>query len=439
MLTTELICITATYLFVSFFPKKNLIKYIITGIGGIQSILALLQYFYILESSNAFFSVTGFFGNPGQMGCFQTACLIICWQLLLTCNKTRQKVFLTLCLIFIAASILLSDSRSAILSSFVGIAALYHKSIEKLYKTHRWIILPTTIGVFFVAFLMYCYRSESVIARLFIWKISLNMFLTSPILGIGHNGFIKEYMLYQSEYFLQHPNSNYISVADNVMYPYNEALHILVEYGILGFILTLSTIIAILKKAPDDKAGAPFIALLFFSMFSYPTYKLGLLILYPICAGFAAKEPAINKKVSYHHICIISAIISIASCWNIYHENVIESHYKFDKFDGEISEKNISIIRPTCENWCLIGDYYVTQRKYPIAEQYYKIAANMIPSRLTPKYSLWKLYLLQDKTEDAHAIAQRIMEQRTKIENTTSLKIRSEIREWLSNFEKSSS
>ncbi len=52
----------------------------------------------------------------------------------------------------------------------------------------------------------------------------------------------------------------------------------------------------------------------------------------------------------------------------------------------------------------------------------------MIPTRLTPHYKLWKLYILQGDTIHAIRKAQYILQQNLKIENSFTLKAKTEIK-----------
>jgi Lipid A core - O-antigen ligase and related enzymes len=62
------------------------------------------------------------------------------------------------------------------------------------------------------------------------------MITDKPLFGHGIGGFQREYMLYQAEYFKNHPDSNYAMLADIVKHPFNEFL-LLVEQGLVGGLL----------------------------------------------------------------------------------------------------------------------------------------------------------------------------------------------------------
>lgn len=83
---------------------------------------------------------------------------------------------------------------------------------------------------------------------------------------------------------------------------------------------------------------------------------------------------------------------------------------------------------PSCENWCDIGNFYYRTGNMELAEKYFCQATDMIPTRLLPKYYLWKLLNEQNREDEAVKMAKIIMEQPIKVENTTTLRIRQEVK-----------
>ena len=53
-----------------------------------------------------------------------------------------------------------------------------------------------------------------------------------PIIGHGHRGFEREYMLRQADFFREHPDSEYAVLADEIRHPLNEFLYVWVNYGV---------------------------------------------------------------------------------------------------------------------------------------------------------------------------------------------------------------
>jgi hypothetical protein len=85
---------------------------------------------------------------------------------------------------------------------------------------------------------------------------------------------------------------------------------------------------------------------------------------------------------------------------------------------------------PTCETYCEVGNALTECGEYGRAEHYYRTAAAMIPTRLTPNYLLWKLYLVSGDTVRAAETARRLLAQPLKIENTFTIKAKAEVRKY---------
>lgn len=85
------------------------------------------------------------------------------------------------------------------------------------------------------------------------------------------------------------------------------------------------------------------------------------------------------------------------------------------------------LICPCVKIYCDFGTIYQQQGKYLQAKEYYTVASNMIPSRVIPKYKLYKLYLQEKDFINAKKIANQILNTPVKVESTIFLKIKAEI------------
>ncbi|GHT80081.1 hypothetical protein AGMMS50262_24160 [Bacteroidia bacterium] len=89
-------------------------------------------------------------------------------------------------------------------------------------------------GILFSAKIYYL-KKDSADGRLLVWTVCLTMIKEKPLTGWGVNGFQKNYLLKQGEYFKNHPNSPWADLADDTTSPFNEFLKVGVEYGIIGY------------------------------------------------------------------------------------------------------------------------------------------------------------------------------------------------------------
>ncbi len=430
MFFLKLTFLLVIYLFVRLLPGKKWMLCALVSVGIVQSVVAVLQQCSLVESNHPFFEVTGFFGNPGQMGGFQAVAFVAAWLLLKGLRKQAFRVVAFLSMLVIAYSLVLADSRAALLAAVCGVCVIYWHAIVAFFRRKKWLVVPAVATCACVALAFYLYRSGSADARLLVWRVSAGMVADCPWLGHGPGGFVREYMLYQADYFAEHPDSVFAMVADNAAYPYNEALHVLIEYGAVGLVIVVAIFAVIFRTARNGSSLAPIVALLVFSMFSYPGYKLGLFVLFPITAGIAGKDMKLPVRNMMVPLVILSLSIFFL-CYMIVKKQIAERPFILDCYPYAVTEDVIPFLRPTCENWCLIGDYYIECGMYEEAEYYYSTASNMIPSRMLPFYSLWKLYLAHGLEDAAAVVARRIVEQSVKVENTYTLRCRTEVRRWL--------
>ena len=438
--------------------------------GTLQSIIVFLQKFGYIRSNHSFFDITGSFGNPGSLGCFLALALVASLCLFFfNKNSILKCVFYLLSSVLILFALVLADSRTSMLAVIVGLLIFFLHDIRK-YCQKKSVLIVMLVIVFLggVVILLYNYRVDSANARLLIWKISLQMICDKPICGHGLGSFNEEYMLYQASFFETRPDSHYSIIADNVAYPYNELIHIGVEQGIIGMLFIL-LLIVLFFKSPANSSNRIFKSLLasflIVSQFSYPANVFPLIILVPlICASIESVHVIKIKCFS----CLIQIILLVLMNISILQglkfkdysdelklsvreENCMSNYLKMN-FEGLKNEliflnkinmwlsKNQHydliieyeyVLLPSCETYCEIGNAYASKSDFDKAEYYYKIASNMVPSRIIHSYLLWKMYLKQRDNEKANFIAQKIVNQNIKICNTLVLRIKEEVREYL--------
>lgn len=445
------------------FNTKSFILYAILSIGLLQALVAFGQQLSYIKSNHFLFDITGLLSNPGEFGGYQAITLVITATLAKECTDKRYKLILFLVLLIIGYSVIISDSRASWLASLFGMAALFYQPIINIvgrYKTR--IILPMIVIAVILVIAIFKYRSGSANSRILIWRVSANMICDAPLWGHGLASFNKYYMLYQAEFFKENSNSPFTKVADNVAYPYNEFLHIWIELGAVGLFLFIVASAMILYQA-ENKIRSPIIALLFFSMFSYPASTNALLMFFPLLAGIALSQ----KQCKYGNS--IGACLIVFVSWlciteqqyikelnhnlqkallvtdkqsELYIENNTYHIVEYPQLNtlyslvlakqsSIVDYRKINLIFPTCENWCDIGNIYEKMDSFDIAEKYYKIASFMVPTRFTPKYLLFKMYRTENRTNEAVKIAEEILRMPLKVENTYTLRHKAEINAFL--------
>lgn len=468
------------YILVRCFENKNLILLVLVLSGIGESIIAICQKLGWLESQHTKFDVTGHLGNPGPLGGYLSICLIICFYFLWKAWQSKRQWSITITLVscvIIMIGVVLSDSRAAVLGLLLG--GFYFFFIYNIVIIKRHWFKFVCIGCFIFsvcAILIYQYRPLSANARLLIWRVSTEMLVDKPLIGHGIGSFSWRYMLYQARYFEEKKEISEIMVAENVAYPYNELLHLAIEIGIIGLLFACLIIAVIYYHSSLDifqlfiKTG--FTVWLIFSTFSYSTEILPLLFLLPLLLGCIGSKQLFTYTIHLGVKCVI-IVLCLAICVSavriglIYHDfsaklamlpteenkNVVslidkyhpmlKNNIKFNIIYSKWLTKQtlhsrqrmdqIEAIIPTCENYCLLGDYYREMKRFAEAEESYIVASNMIPTRLRPNYKLWSLYLQIGSTVKAVTVARHIQQQPLKVENSFTINAKSEVKRYLKN------
>ncbi len=149
----------------------------------------------------------------------------------------------------------------------------------------------------------YTLKKDSADSRFVIWKICSQVTEDNLLEGVGPGKFKAEYPMYQADYFRDKKNSEKeASLIGNIIHSYNEGFQLLIETGIIGFVLFLLWILSLvfivirLIKTQSSStfygiAGA-FISLLLFAQFWYAFSVPVLLILFIV---FSALLPVESK------------------------------------------------------------------------------------------------------------------------------------------------
>ena len=453
-------------------PCKNILLYAIVLSGVVQSVIVILQKLYLLDSYNSFFDITGTFFNPGRLGGYLAVALAVTIGVLRNAVKNKLRihvVFLSISALLLCIALVLSDSRAAFIGVFAGIFVCFYSEIRSVFIKRKtlfatiFFVVMVLLGLF-----LFNYRKGSANSRLFTWRVSTDMICNKPVFGHGITSFEQKYMHYQAAYFAENENSKFISIADNVPYAYNEFIHITVEMGILGLLFLLAIFYLAFSVKGQLYIKSALAALLAFSFFSYPAEVFPLLLMFPVV--LAQMNSKILKTINLSRIIavIFCAVLLFAIYVNLKSElyfhkasnqfpqidenneqtnNYVLTHYKRLQYYPEFckiytiwlanntSENelfNALELFPSSENYCFFGELYIEKEMYSKAEECFKIAALMTPNRILPNYNLFKLYQKSGDKTQAAAMANKIINQPIKIENTQTIRIRFEAEKYLS-------
>ena len=107
-------------------------------------------------------------------------------------------------------------------------------------------------------------KTDSTSGRAFILSRSWELVKEHPIIGHGHRGFEREYMLRQADFFRENPDSEYAVLADEIRHPLNEFLYVWVNYGVVAPVaLLLLLLLPLWRWLRGDKKMQPLLLPMF--------------------------------------------------------------------------------------------------------------------------------------------------------------------------------
>lgn len=176
-----------------------------------------------------------FFGDPNILGTFSSLCFIFFHQCKLYINQKRTYAYaLGICIV----SILLSQSRTAILLLVIYFAIYYLYSLNRLKKVS---VIGLVLGGCFIAIALYIMYTH--------WDVILNYLRIDTLLNgngrMEHNAEHISYLFSENNasIFLGHG----LSVARHVIFE-NSYLLLFYEFGIVGFLIFLLETFSIIRK-----------------------------------------------------------------------------------------------------------------------------------------------------------------------------------------------
>lgn len=458
-----------------------IIRFLVKGaiaFACLQATIIYLQMIGLASSNHNTFSVTGTFDNPAPVG----GLLAICASLALHQSFYSPKRFpwgVITCYLLLAC--VLTDSRAALLGFIVATVVVLFVRFRipnKLLRRTIHIGLPF-LGLLLITGL-YQYRPQSANGRLLIWKICIKHIIAEkPLLGHSIDGFHREYMPAQADYFASGcaTEAETLLAADNT-FPFNEFVRIACEFGIIGVLLTIIVLSVIVYSGKEEFStlrGAAITALvcgIVFACFSYPLDVPVLRLLYAIlilCALPPLKLSECRRRMLYFCIGIV-AIVFIGgrtssyihfhrmdraltkllvsddrankayikeSIANFADNERILSKYAYILYEkGQykeaipILEQSISLF-PTAEKILDLGDAYKEVKIYGKAIECYRTASYMLPAYVTPPYKLFCLYNQLGINDKAVEYARQINSMKAKVENRRAMNIKKEAKEFL--------
>ncbi len=409
--------------------------------------------------------------------------------------KTIKKILIYLLLLFSIIIIAVSKIRASwialVAGAFLVISfrfGLWSKFRQlQLYKRLLLTGGCCVLMIFFIVGLL-TFKKDSASGRVFIWKNTINLIKDRPLFGVGYKNYIYNYNNFQSSAFLEgnYSEKDYYQ-ADNVSMAFNDYLQITAEFGIIGLLLFIAVLFYTARSAlPALKRYSPFTtgivgcvaALLCASLFSYPLTILRIQVLFVLClAMLSAKDQnniiSVNLPLAMNRIIVfilgltgITILLFNALEYNKFrrwnnaskmydnghrHKAMQEYHTLYNSFKDYSFLFNYSSVLVsnglyyeamnvldetgeylnTYDYFLSLGDCYLLLNNPGKAEEAYVRAMSIIPSRIMPRYCIFKCAIAEKNSEKIQTAGKEILECKIKIENDLTKKIREETAKYL--------
>jgi O-antigen ligase len=231
-------------------------------------------------------------------------------------GKRWRTVMLVMLYVAIGALILVTQSRAAIL----GLTCYFGKLLvngDKLRPYKQTLMFAFALSLVLVICGLIYIKPASAFGRFIIWKISLQHFSEYFLTGIGYGQFSSYYPIWQISYFTSLPMAKIIETqsADEVFVAYNEPLQILIELGIIGFVILAVFFSRLAFKTDRPAVGLPsnmrdmLLILFVASLFSYPLHVNVILLTTFLCAAFLV--PVTFRNISFRHQTWIKVLLLV--------------------------------------------------------------------------------------------------------------------------------
>lgn len=455
--------------------------------GIIQSAWGILQFSGYLPSYHTYFGQTGSFNTPALWGIYLAIAIFGGIRLFGIQTRNRHKILVLVGIAFVSVGMVLAHSRAAWVALTCGLAWTFLKYAKKTTgkKWNKKAVFTTVVLLLLVVLAfwsIYLIRPDSVKGRLLVYTVALSMFRGAPWFGHGIASFAAEYMPYQAEWFLHHPESSFVLVAGNNHFAFNECLKIVCEQGIIGLTLfCLLVFYSIRHLNVTIRYHAGLVVMIFiFGMFSYPFEDTSIACIFYIAVASIAGDTRVVGRVTcvprwvrYSVGAVLLACILVTGM-----------EYRFRKIVEtdlqETGEERESILAPRFAGYyrelyassdfvlryaeelytrglyrealpvleqarrlqsnelilISLGECYRHEGECNKAIEAFSLASHMTPTYILPRFHLFSLYRETGEKEKARQIAEEALSMQVKIVNTTVLRAKHTMRTYLNETEK---
>lgn len=411
--------------------------------------------------------------NTGIAGIFWSVIIVIIVPFLV--KQLKQWLFIILLGIVLISAymLLLSNSRTGWFACSSALAYFVYCNNDTKRKK-RWILpIASLLSLFLIALIFY--RANSSAGRKHIYSISIKMFASNWVTGIGPGKFKTSFNEYQADYFSHTDiDSKRALFADNTFFAFNDYLQWSIETGLPGLLLLAATLFFLARRIRllqneyksnrvVTAAASGMICIATASLFSYPMQIWQIQLLALVLAGIIIFFPLKNGKTSFISKTVIASIRCLyltLACFFVftnvlvikrkimekdtfklamagYKSKAIERYRTLSNYypvNGHNSfllaqqlyysnrlDEALSILVEARKNYVdnevyrLKGQIENELGKYEEAEKSYLRTIYMVPNRMGSRFDLMKFYLERSDTLKAINWAKSILSMQVKV------------------------
>lgn len=395
--------------------------------------------------------VIGTIGNPEFLATWLGVSFFLvlhCWQKE-TIGKTHPVVWLILLLLVTA--LFMTKNKGGLL--FIGLYFLYPRLPDK-----RW-LFPMAFGALIAVIVLAPY---SIMGRLFLWLVGLGQFIQHFLTGTGLRQFENGYLNTIHGLFSRYPwlSDTFGSYTAAVKDGHQLFIHWAAELGIGGLVLSILLAWFVWRQVQNQRnpLGAALLFLLFKFMYTVVLSSVtGMLLFVTLLAVLVPKVQVVNlRMISQRALPLL--IATVIGAWGIYY-SAADYYYSRgnrmlylgqDQQAERYLQRSLEINPEQYNSYLALAHIRYRQQRFADMDRYiqqtlqykrnkttYKISAYMYfyskiygrafdiyqflhvvyPQHLTTMGKLASIYMVQQRYEDAHSMAKRVLGMKTRLQN----------------------
>ena len=472
--------------------RKLLLCLFLVATGLVEAVWGLLQLYGFEHSQHSLFKLTASFYNPGPYMGYLAVITPLALYLFLNEDKNKIRLYLQKGLggiTFVAIILILPAgmSRASWLAVLIGCSVVVSgycvrkydlRSFYNKYKQRVRLFGLVGLSLFFLFLIgIYFLKKDSADGRLLMWKVSGQVVKSNPW-GVGIGNFSGAYGDAQAAYFANgSASATEEHVAGNPEYAFNEYLQIMIESGIIAFLLFIAMLVLTFWNGFKQKEYGiigSLVAFLIFSAFSYPFSVLpfGIVFVFLLASLNTTEREDMNKKRDLKNILFLVACLSFAlyinvraytyyqayKIWNknrvyyhasMYNDAVEEYEKIYPYLNDQVTflfeyaqslsksqqyTKSNQILSRAIQISCdpmlynIMGKNHQAQKEYQAAETAFLKATHIVPSRMYPYYLLAKMYQESGQQQKAEEMAHVVLTKEPKVHSTAVEEMRQEVK-----------